>query len=176
MRENRNTVNRRGFFLTLTAGLAAVADPERLLWVPGRKLISIPKPQPWWELDGFPSMMPPSYYVDWKMMAVKLWPEPRGINVAALEALALAEIRQFDHEINSRPRHYETPHDIISRVLRVHGEPYRFERCFVERGLRDVAAGAKLNGEAGTEKNEPDIAPRYFYRGKIGVRRLAPPA
>lgn len=35
-------MNRRAFFATLAAGLAAVADPERLLWVPGRKLISIP--------------------------------------------------------------------------------------------------------------------------------------
>lgn len=35
-------MNRRVFFATLTAGLAAAADPERLLWLPGRKLISIP--------------------------------------------------------------------------------------------------------------------------------------
>lgn len=38
-------MNRRAFFATLTAGLAAAADPERLLWTPGKKLISIPKPQ-----------------------------------------------------------------------------------------------------------------------------------
>jgi hypothetical protein len=38
-------MNRRGFFTAL-AGLTATAvlDPERLLWVPGQKLISIPKP------------------------------------------------------------------------------------------------------------------------------------
>ena len=36
-------MNRRGFLATLAA--AFVADPERLLWVPGRKLISIP-PKP----------------------------------------------------------------------------------------------------------------------------------
>jgi|ERR1019366_2426481 hypothetical protein len=35
-------MNRRGFLAAL-AGLM-VADPERLLWVPGKKLISIPKP------------------------------------------------------------------------------------------------------------------------------------
>jgi len=35
-------VNRRGFLATLGAGLAL--NPERLLWVPGKKLISIPKP------------------------------------------------------------------------------------------------------------------------------------
>lgn len=39
-------LNRRGF-LGLLAGAAAGAtlDPERLLWVPGKKLISIPKPK-----------------------------------------------------------------------------------------------------------------------------------
>ena len=35
-------MNRRGFLAALMG--AAVLDPERLLWVPGRKLISIPKP------------------------------------------------------------------------------------------------------------------------------------
>ena len=36
-------LNRRGFFTALAGGLAAAAfDPERLLWIPGRKLISIP--------------------------------------------------------------------------------------------------------------------------------------
>jgi hypothetical protein len=39
-------VNRRGFLGALIAGAAAAAvDPERLLWVPGRKLISIPAPR-----------------------------------------------------------------------------------------------------------------------------------
>ena len=32
-------MNRRGFFAMLSG---AVLDPERLLWVPGKKLISIP--------------------------------------------------------------------------------------------------------------------------------------
>lgn len=38
-------MNRRGF-LSLLGGLAsgAVLDPERLLWVPGARLISVPKP------------------------------------------------------------------------------------------------------------------------------------
>lgn len=35
-------VNRRGFLASLLA--ATTVDPERLLWVPGRKTISIPKP------------------------------------------------------------------------------------------------------------------------------------
>jgi hypothetical protein len=36
------TVNRRGF---LAAALGALAyDPERALWTPGKKLISIPRP------------------------------------------------------------------------------------------------------------------------------------
>lgn len=34
-------MNRRGFLAMLTG---AALDPERLLWVPGRKLISIPRP------------------------------------------------------------------------------------------------------------------------------------
>lgn len=38
-------MNRRHFFGLLAAGLAAAADPERAVWLPGRKLISIPKPR-----------------------------------------------------------------------------------------------------------------------------------
>jgi hypothetical protein len=40
-------VNRRGFLSALFGGAAAAAtlDPERLLWVPGAKTISIPKPR-----------------------------------------------------------------------------------------------------------------------------------
>jgi hypothetical protein len=38
-------VTRRGFFSRLSAFVAtAVLDPERALWVPGRRLISIPAP------------------------------------------------------------------------------------------------------------------------------------
>ena len=36
-------MNRRGFLSTLAAGL--VLDPEQLLWKPGAKLISIPRPR-----------------------------------------------------------------------------------------------------------------------------------
>lgn len=36
-------MSRRSFLAAMAA--AFVADPERLLWVPGQKLISIPKPQ-----------------------------------------------------------------------------------------------------------------------------------
>lgn len=40
-------MNRRSFFrAALAVGMAAAIDPERLLWEPGKKLISIPKPQP----------------------------------------------------------------------------------------------------------------------------------
>ncbi len=40
--------NRRGFLSILTGVTAAtvIVDPEKLLWVPGRKLISIAKPLP----------------------------------------------------------------------------------------------------------------------------------
>lgn len=37
-------MNRRAFLSLIATGLAATTDPERLLWQPGRKLISIPKP------------------------------------------------------------------------------------------------------------------------------------
>lgn len=38
-------MNRRGFIGSIGAALAGtVLDPERLLWVPGQKVISIPKP------------------------------------------------------------------------------------------------------------------------------------
>lgn len=41
-------LNRRGFLSLFSAAAAtAVVDPERLLWVPGRKSISIPKPRVW---------------------------------------------------------------------------------------------------------------------------------
>ena len=43
-------MNRRGFFSALAAVAAtAVLDPERLLWISGARLISIPKPRmgPW---------------------------------------------------------------------------------------------------------------------------------
>lgn len=37
-------MNRRGFLSSLIAGgLSAAIDPDRLLWEPGKKLISIPK-------------------------------------------------------------------------------------------------------------------------------------
>ena len=40
-------MNRRGFLSALLGtGAALTIDPERLLWRPGAKLISIPKPQP----------------------------------------------------------------------------------------------------------------------------------
>lgn len=40
-------MNRRGFLGALAAIAAtATLDPERLLWVPGKKLISIPAPSP----------------------------------------------------------------------------------------------------------------------------------
>jgi hypothetical protein len=35
-------INRRGFLSFIPAAAAIAADPERLLWVPGKKLISIP--------------------------------------------------------------------------------------------------------------------------------------
>jgi hypothetical protein len=40
-------LNRRSFFASLAGGAAALTlDPDKLLWVPGKKLISIPAPRP----------------------------------------------------------------------------------------------------------------------------------
>lgn len=39
-------MNRRGFLSTLLGTGAALADPDLLKWVPGRKTISIPRPSP----------------------------------------------------------------------------------------------------------------------------------
>jgi len=41
-------MTRRALLAALAGGLAAAQDPERLLWTPGKKLISIPKPAPAW--------------------------------------------------------------------------------------------------------------------------------
>lgn len=38
-------MRRRGFLGMLAGGLFAATDPERLLWVPGQRLISIPRPR-----------------------------------------------------------------------------------------------------------------------------------
>jgi hypothetical protein len=43
MRRKLARLNRRSFLAILAAGLAL--DPERMLWLPGKKLISIPKPR-----------------------------------------------------------------------------------------------------------------------------------
>lgn len=52
-------INRRSF---LTAAVAAlVLDPERLLWVPGKKVYSIPKPEP----KTFILALHPITKVDW---------------------------------------------------------------------------------------------------------------
>jgi hypothetical protein len=45
-------VNRRGFLAGLFGAAAVAADPERLLWTPGRKLISIPRPMTRRELQA----------------------------------------------------------------------------------------------------------------------------
>lgn len=60
-------MNRRSFLASLLA--TATLDPERLLWTPGRKLISIPKPTPgiWFRKDAFsmvsiPMEFKPKYF------------------------------------------------------------------------------------------------------------------
>ncbi len=47
-------MNRRFFLSSAIASVAALAiDPERLLWVPGKKLISIPAPSYGFSVDDF---------------------------------------------------------------------------------------------------------------------------
>lgn len=55
-------LNRRGF-LTALAGAFVAPDPEKLLWVPGKKLISVPK-APRVEVCIFPPLPMPAWYVD----------------------------------------------------------------------------------------------------------------
>lgn len=55
-------MTRRALFrLFAAAPIAAVVDPEKLLWTPGKKLISIPRvvPVPW------PVMPSPHYLCEW---------------------------------------------------------------------------------------------------------------
>lgn len=60
-------MNRRFFLGTIAAGLTASIDPDKLLWEPGRKLISIGVPTidirrgDWLALDGF-EITPRSYF------------------------------------------------------------------------------------------------------------------
>jgi hypothetical protein len=65
-------MNRRAFLTTLAAGLAGAAlDPERLLWVPGKKTIFLPPLRPIaaqgflragdiFTINGFYAVNPPS--------------------------------------------------------------------------------------------------------------------
>jgi hypothetical protein len=60
-------VRRRSFLAGLIAtGLAATLDPEKVLWEPGRKLISIPTPQSaaYWLQVGDVLHLPPVRRVD----------------------------------------------------------------------------------------------------------------
>lgn len=51
-------MNRRAFLASLTAAFAL--DPERALWTPGKKIISIPRPR---VATGNVLILPPEYYV-----------------------------------------------------------------------------------------------------------------
>jgi hypothetical protein len=47
-------MNRRGFLGSLAGFAAALTlEPEKALWVPGQKLISIPKPMPVLSVDDY---------------------------------------------------------------------------------------------------------------------------
>lgn len=63
-------MNRRGF-LTALAGAFVAPDPERLLWVQGKKLISIPTPKV--TLATFPPLPLPEWYKDMVMENLRNW-------------------------------------------------------------------------------------------------------
>jgi hypothetical protein len=73
----RTGSSRRAFLSILGIGAAMVADPERALWVPGRKLISIPKPYQMSELDRI--IIQTTFAVrelGWDFVGVEIWPWP----------------------------------------------------------------------------------------------------
>lgn len=83
-------MNRRGFLSFLGAGAAALAlDPERAPWVPGKKLISIPK------VTATPSTITPDtpFVVIWEEMTKGEF--NRRYIQPAVEALA----KQVEHDI-----------------------------------------------------------------------------
>jgi len=67
-------MNRRGFLSTLAAVAAgAIWEPDGKLWIPAKKLISIPKPPPW-----PPAYIPEYYPID----PIQIWPRPPLVVVA----------------------------------------------------------------------------------------------
>ncbi|MES2136627.1 MAG: hypothetical protein V4502_06155 [Pseudomonadota bacterium] len=74
-------MNRRGFLASIAAAL--VLDPERALWVPGRKLISVPAPRvtgcPICQLFRFAGPCPmPAAWVG-LVRSAPLWPHPQPL-------------------------------------------------------------------------------------------------
>lgn len=66
-------MNRRSFLQLFAAAAAgAIADPEKLLWTPGKKLISIPKPRTDFDFGTSPAVSLPMVY----------WFGPQGLYVS----------------------------------------------------------------------------------------------
>lgn len=76
-------MNRRGFLAALLGG--AVLDPERLLWRPGAKLISIPKAAPL-----FTPVLTPEYFRLGDIITMKGYP---GQYVVTQVGKAFSDVR-----------------------------------------------------------------------------------
>lgn len=69
-------MNRRSFLAALAG--AFVADPERLLWVPGKKMISIPKPQSWDRFENWGEIIISETWTQYGLVARNIM-SPHGL-------------------------------------------------------------------------------------------------
>lgn len=96
-------MDRRGFISALCAAMAA-PDPDKLLWKPGAKLISVPKGPKlieakdwslWFSMDKNPT--PLNAYMSFGIMS---WPRPAGVTWKSTDVLSRA--KQKLNELDSR--------------------------------------------------------------------------
>jgi hypothetical protein len=102
------TPTRRGFLgaVLSTVCAAAAIDPERLVWLPGKRLISIPKPRPRSRhLIGVDMWLPKGFYLERNVY------ERYVAYVAPLEDELLDRIRAFElkHTVKARRVELEMP-------------------------------------------------------------------
>lgn len=72
----------RRFFSAMLAG--AAFDPDKLLWVPGAKHISIPKPKPQWHVAA--SLSTNDVFI-WQVDLMKEGPRGRWVPLAVAERI-----------------------------------------------------------------------------------------
>ncbi len=92
-------MNRRGFLSSLIAGAAALSlDPDCALWVPGKKLISIPKPQPVSDDAIFKFIegrINEAYLAMQRELDIQLFGISQGVSEEALKPVKYYEVNQF---------------------------------------------------------------------------------